>query len=283
MQRCLDSIKIQTYKDFEVIISDNSTTSAIEDLANEYQKELLIYYHKNDVNLGAVKNFNKAINLSRGEYINLVMSDDYFVTKETFEILHAYINRNPKYEIFIANSFTKREDVLIERKITPTQVKNFSKDQSSIYLGNIIGTPSKVIFSRQLKYVNYNEELSWFGDSEYYMRLASSNKVAFIDYASVVVDENSSDRQTFSIQKNPQLIIFQHFIFFTCLKFSRNYLKYFVYFVRSTKDIDKSTLRKIKNHIKKNKKIIKIFYFIYLKLYFLIKSFYMYTQRISNG
>jgi len=73
----LDTIVNQTYDNIEVIISDDRSTDSTLLVIEEFcQKYDFIRLYRNEYNLGLVKNFEKAIQLARGEYIALADQDD---------------------------------------------------------------------------------------------------------------------------------------------------------------------------------------------------------------
>jgi glycosyltransferase involved in cell wall biosynthesis len=67
----------QTHKNIEVIVVDNNSTDSTWDIISEISKNnKLVKIYKNDSNIGPINNWIKAINLSTGNYINLLFSDD---------------------------------------------------------------------------------------------------------------------------------------------------------------------------------------------------------------
>jgi len=55
----LDSLLSQTYSDFELLISDNASSDATEEICREYTKsDERIVYHKQRVNIGLAENYN---------------------------------------------------------------------------------------------------------------------------------------------------------------------------------------------------------------------------------
>lgn len=72
----IESVLAQTFKDFELVISDNASTDRTEEICREYAaKDSRIRYYRNEKNLGAAKNFNKVFKLSSGEYFKWFASD----------------------------------------------------------------------------------------------------------------------------------------------------------------------------------------------------------------
>ncbi|MEZ5591621.1 MAG: glycosyltransferase [Gammaproteobacteria bacterium] len=77
LKKCLDSLLSQTFKDFEIIISDNCSTDATEDICHDYIKlDSRVRYHRNNQNLGASENFNITFKLSKGIYFKWAAYDD---------------------------------------------------------------------------------------------------------------------------------------------------------------------------------------------------------------
>jgi glycosyltransferase involved in cell wall biosynthesis len=76
--RCsVQSILAQDYQDFELIIADNASTDETESICRELaERDPRIRYYRNDVNLGAARNYNKVFELARGEYFKWAAHDD---------------------------------------------------------------------------------------------------------------------------------------------------------------------------------------------------------------
>ena len=77
----IQSIINQTITDLEIIICDDkSTDNTIDIIHNIKDKRIKLY--QNNIQLGVVKNFEKAISLCNGEYIALSDQDDVWVEKK---------------------------------------------------------------------------------------------------------------------------------------------------------------------------------------------------------
>jgi glycosyltransferase involved in cell wall biosynthesis len=73
----IDSIIGQTYSDFELIISDNASTDATEEICREYAaQDERIKYHRNSKNLGGFVNHYRVLELATGEYFMWAAHDD---------------------------------------------------------------------------------------------------------------------------------------------------------------------------------------------------------------
>lgn len=73
----LDSILAQTYRDFELIICDNSSSDATPDICRNYAaRDARISYRQNTQDIGPCFNFNRAVDLASGEYFKWAAHDD---------------------------------------------------------------------------------------------------------------------------------------------------------------------------------------------------------------
>lgn len=76
LHECMDSILQQTYEDWELIAIDDFSTDASREILREYsQKDLRIQWASNDKK-GIIPALNKAYDLSQGEMVHRMDSDD---------------------------------------------------------------------------------------------------------------------------------------------------------------------------------------------------------------
>ena len=77
LKYALDSLLSQTFRDFELIISDNASTDTTPKICQEYVlKDKRIRYIRQNNNMGALWNFNFVLKQSNKEYFIWVSSDD---------------------------------------------------------------------------------------------------------------------------------------------------------------------------------------------------------------
>ncbi len=74
----IESVLASAYKDFELLIVDDSSTDETVKIAKEYAaKDDRVKVFINDKNFGDYPNRNKAASLAKGKYLKYVDSDDY--------------------------------------------------------------------------------------------------------------------------------------------------------------------------------------------------------------
>jgi glycosyltransferase involved in cell wall biosynthesis len=78
LAQAIRSILDQTYRDFELIISDNASTDRTEDICRSFvAQDRRIRYVRQPRNIGASPNFNVCYALASGEYFKWAAHDDY--------------------------------------------------------------------------------------------------------------------------------------------------------------------------------------------------------------
>lgn len=87
IEKCIESIENQTYKDIEIIaVDDCSKDGTIVKLKELQERYSNLQVYQNDKNRGAAYSRNFAMKKAKGEYIGFVDSDDY-ITDDYYEKL----------------------------------------------------------------------------------------------------------------------------------------------------------------------------------------------------
>ena len=133
LEECLDSIQNQTYTDFEVLLVNDGSTDGSQAICERYCKENRRFHLLNQTNQGLSAARNKGVEISTGEYIVFVDSDDIIKTNY-LEKLMQYMTEDVDIvesqftvsnEEFLAKSF-KEPTILFEGN-SQEAVKIFTK------------------------------------------------------------------------------------------------------------------------------------------------------------
>jgi glycosyltransferase involved in cell wall biosynthesis len=77
LRQSLDALLAQDYTDFELIISDNASTDRTSAICNDYaSRDPRIRYFRNACNIGASPNYNRLVQLARGQFFKWAAHDD---------------------------------------------------------------------------------------------------------------------------------------------------------------------------------------------------------------
>ena len=95
LSETLDSLRAQTFDDFEIIISDNASTDRTEEIGRDYvQLDSRIRYSRNAENLGLSRNCNLLPPLARGSLFKWAMADDPYEVR-FLEVCLAILDAHP--------------------------------------------------------------------------------------------------------------------------------------------------------------------------------------------
>lgn len=115
IQRCLDSIINQTWKDIELIIvndgSIDSTDAIIENDRMRIEKHFSRFVYLKQNNLGPGAAINKALKYFTGEYLTLLDCDDY-IMPEALEVKALWLNNHPDTAVVQNNGYFVTENTV---------------------------------------------------------------------------------------------------------------------------------------------------------------------------
>ena len=214
LKRLLESIRIQTFKNFEVIITDDSKSSVIESFIKEYTPEFPLQFHKNTPSLGTSKNMVEGMKFARSKWIKLVLDDDWFTDENSLELIAAYTQEDNKiiYSGFIA--FEEETGKRTDRTLSNDQFSKLLKNPYLLMSDNIIGVPSVLVF-RKNENLLFDERLNWLTDIECYVRWINEYKTnnIYISKPLVTVSYNTS-QLTRTLSTNPKVVIHDYLLFY---------------------------------------------------------------------
>jgi glycosyltransferase involved in cell wall biosynthesis len=231
LQRCLDSIAIQSFSDYEIIISDDSSGDAIGELVVEYPN-LPIVYHKNKTALGSPENWNNAIRLASGKYIKIMHHDDWFSTPHALQLFVDALNKHPE----AAFGFSDSRDVSFDNETIvrplPVELKYLGKNPDTLGLKNFIGSPSTTIY-KNTSNMFFDTDFIWYVDMEFYIRYLRKYPV-FVYIPETLINIGISETQiTCQCIKDKKLRIKEEKMLHEKLKLRYNFFYFFYFFAKN--------------------------------------------------
>jgi glycosyltransferase involved in cell wall biosynthesis len=151
----VESALAQRYDSFEVLIVDDCSTDGSAEIAAGFaERSSLVRFVANATNIGMVPNWNRCLELARGEYIKYLFGDDLLSSPHNLDRLAGVLDRYP--EVALSCSFRSIIDysgkALAVRGFTPTgrPVSGLLAIQDCLTAAwNHIGEPSVVMFRKQ--------------------------------------------------------------------------------------------------------------------------------------
>ena len=103
LRETIDSVINQTYKKWEIVAINDGSTDKTEEILLEYKSKGVPITYFRQKNNGFAAARNKALELSKGEWIAIIDHDDICLPKR-LEIHATHINENPSVKLFFANT-----------------------------------------------------------------------------------------------------------------------------------------------------------------------------------
>lgn len=204
VDRLISSIKEQTYVDYEIIISDDSTDDGICNLIHDKYAGLGIKYERNNETLGAVRNCNKAIKRAHGDLIKVMHQDDWFAEKEALAKMVSAMNQNEKIALYSCNCYHVGDLFAYKRDFPINRLSEINSKPMSLYMGNWIGAPSVTIFRNNG--VIQDDKLRWLVDLDLYITIMQNGGLfAFTDEPLVCIGLHNN-QETVSCINNKKLV-----------------------------------------------------------------------------
>jgi glycosyltransferase involved in cell wall biosynthesis len=207
----LVSISAQTYKDYEIIITDDSTNDQTKNIVHDGVEHLPLTYIKNDLAKGTPENWNFAISLAKGKWIKLMHHDDWFTNENALgEFAKQAATAGDKCNFI----FSAYQNVYLGKDKTELvlagAVKRFFVKRMPLLLfkENIIGNPScTLVRNDPSMLLRYDNHLKWIVDFEYYITLINAG-VVFCYLPKPLISVGIHDTQvTAGVQLNPAVEI----------------------------------------------------------------------------
>ena len=203
----LNSVKEQTYKNIELIITDDGSSDITLDICRNWL-ELYGKFFCNynlitvEFNTGSPANCNRALKASKGEWIKFIAGDDA-LKKECIEVNVKYISTNSEIEVLQTNA-DMYMDVLEEanfKSTLPVKFKEFFniEDGRSQYnflknVGYAICTPSIFVKKTSIEKVGgFDERFRLMEDLPLWLNLTKSG-VRFYYHPVSTVNYRSHDK-----------------------------------------------------------------------------------------
>jgi len=242
--RLLDSISIQTYKNYEVIITDDSTNDEVLNVLELYKNNFPIKYYKNTPALGTPRNWMAGIQKAAGEWIKIIHDDDWFVDENSLEEFMNATKNGTRFIFSGRNDYYEKNGKYVRQVITQAQFEKIHANPFLLLATNPLGPPSTVMFHKSVTEY-YDPGLIWATDIEYYIRILLKERATFIDKPLINMSYNDTQVTNYAFN-NPVVRIPELFVLIDRygMKSTRNIIVYDAWWrhlrnlgIRAQKDI----------------------------------------------
>lgn len=223
LEKCIDSVLKQTYKEMEIILVDDGSTDTSGKLCDKYRNldHRIKVYHKKNGGLSDARNYG--IHYATGKYITFIDSDDivykdliselYFLIKEykadisICDPIHIFNNREyyflPRTRIEVFNKQQSIKELLYQRSFL---VSAWGKLYSKEIFDNIKFPKGMLFEDVAIMYkLFYSSKKIIYSDAKYYGYMHRENSITTKNFSKSDLDIlKICDDLTFFAKKNPE-------------------------------------------------------------------------------
>lgn len=191
LKRLLHSIEQQSFKDFEVIITDDSTTLEIELFFKKETFPFSIQYIKNNPAKGTPLNWMEGIKYAKGNWIKIMHDDDWFSHPNALQSFATSTTTSVDCIFSGYHTFYESDDSQKNNTISINKFNRLINYPYILFAKNVIGPPSVLLFKKEMQEL-FDPQLKWLVDIEAYIRMMKHYKCAYIAQPLIIMSNNDS-------------------------------------------------------------------------------------------
>lgn len=248
LTRLVNSVLCQSYEDYEIVISDDSSDNQIEDYIKSLDNPKISYFHHLP-SLGSPKNWNFAIKKAQGDYVKIMHHDDWFSSNDALDKFVKLMDENPDCDFGYSKSVNvDLASGKIKKRHAEKYVKALQKNCFELFVHNRIGAPSVVIFRNGVN-LFFDEKLKWVVDIDFYIALLIKNpKIAFLKEELINIGISTA-QTTNECVNNANVDVYEYFYmydkYYEYLKNFKDAKKYLASLLKKYKIKDEAALKTI--------------------------------------
>jgi glycosyltransferase involved in cell wall biosynthesis len=217
----LDSIRYQSFTEYEVIIVDDGSVDHTETVVREYLEKHRLpdwyYYYKNNGERGAARNFG--VNKAKGKFVTFLDSDDLFYENH-LEQAFKFIDKHPSVKVFHSSYEIKNCALHATKKVRYPKTMTLNK---AILKGNVLSCFGMFIDRNTAVAIPFEEDRKLSGSEDWllWLRLSARFPVYFQNIVTgCLVEHNERSVLNFSSEQ----LMFRANLLFNILKTDKIFL-----------------------------------------------------------
>ena len=190
LQRAIESVRNQTYKNLEIIVVDDCSTDGTQKYLEQLAKEdSRVRYFLKEKNSGACVSRNIAIENAKGEFITGLDDDDYF-EKCRIEIFINAILKDPNKAYYSSNKVKISDHEIKNPHVLSLLMRSKIKSYRALLKQNFIGNQMFVKTEILQKSGGFDRNLKAWQDLECWFNLMKNQniEVSFLKESTQIVD-----------------------------------------------------------------------------------------------
>jgi glycosyltransferase involved in cell wall biosynthesis len=185
LERCIESIEVQTYPEWELIVMDAASTDGTVGILEKHDSS--IRYWESRPDRGIRHAWNKAVERATGDFISFLGADDYFAHRDSLARLASVADE--RVDLICCRVTLVDANGNPQRQIgEPWNWERMKRFQRVAHHGML---QRRELFRRVGM---FDEEFTVVGDYEWLLRLGPSVTTAFVDDALVCAESLGGSR-----------------------------------------------------------------------------------------
>lgn len=194
LKEAINSILIQTFSDFELIILDDCPEDLREDVVLMY-KDKRIRYLKNDRNLGISASRNKLFDLAKGEYFAIFDHDD--ISKpDRLEKQTTFLDSNPQIGVV-----SGQLEYIYGNMLSSNNPESNLDIKKALMKGNVVAHTAMMLRRSIIESSGIRYEEKYSPAEDYMLVLKLIEHTMFYNFPQVLVSYRNFDGNTTSLNR----------------------------------------------------------------------------------
>ena len=181
LEKCIDSILNQTYKNLEIILVDDGSPDKCPKICDDYAKkdERIKVIHKKNGGLSDARNFG--INIATGDYISFIDSDDFISNDYVEYLLNLIVKYDADMSVILPLKFKEESKIKINQKNAKIKVYSAYKAlEVMLYQKEFDNAAWGKLYSRKIiKGIEFPKGKLYEDIGTTYKYILKSNKVVY--------------------------------------------------------------------------------------------------------
>lgn len=167
VRRTIDSLLIQNYENWELLICDGGSNDGTLQIIKEYNDDRIKIVSTNDA--GIFDAYNKGLDHIKGEIFGTLNSDDHLADENVLELIHEKFQQYENCDLIYGNvTYLQRKN---GEKISRVWRNNFT-NQRDFKVGFMPAHPTVYMRNNpKMSSIRYNPKYRFAGDFEYLIRV----------------------------------------------------------------------------------------------------------------
>ena len=177
--RTLESVKRQTFCDFEQIVIDGGSTDGTLEEIKKYESQIANFRWISEKDNGIYNAMNKGIKMAKGEYCYFLNSDDYIAAPNTLEKI---FEKAKDADIIYGNLAIRKGENLKKVMCFSSKLTRFSFYRSKVAIHHQASLIKRELF---LKHGFYREDIKIISDWIFFFEIVMLHK-ASTQYVNII-------------------------------------------------------------------------------------------------